>query len=214
MAASAGRGDGAEVAFVINLIQADLISADETVSRPALETWWGRRPFSGTTSIVDTWVANGWIEELKPVSLCASIPPLYTLRLSVPAVRELLAVQPPRTADNGDSSLASPDDGMSTQSKVYTTDALALFDVTFPSLGASAKKSFLKLHDPSVILYATMGLQLVMHGASTVATFSRDMKAMGVDAQTRTMVTNYLAKSPILPSSSSAKLQPAPHPRS
>ncbi|RHY07421.1 hypothetical protein DYB26_014214 [Aphanomyces astaci] len=182
MAASAGRGDGAEVAFVVKLIQADLISADETVSRPALEAWWGRRPFSGTTSIVDTWVANGWIEELKPVSLCASIPPSYTLRLSVPAVRELLAG--------------------------------ALFDATFPSLGASAKKSFLKLHDPSVILYATMGLQLVVHGASTVATFSRDMKAMGVDAQTRTIVTNYLAKSPILPSSSSAKLQPAPHPRS
>ncbi|KAF0721331.1 hypothetical protein AaE_010090 [Aphanomyces astaci] len=203
MAASAGRGDGAEVAFVVKLIQADLISADETVSRPALEAWWGRRPFSGTTSIVDTWVANGWIEELKPVSLCASIPPSYTLRLSVPAVRELLAVQPPRTADNGESSLASPDDTKG-----------ALFDVTFPSLGASAKKSFLKLHDPSVILYATMGLQLVVHGASTVATFSRDMKAMGVDAQTRTIVTNYLAKSPILPSSSSAKLQPAPHPRS
>ncbi|ETW03227.1 hypothetical protein H310_05629 [Aphanomyces invadans] len=209
--ASQQRDDAAEIAFALSLIQADLISASETVSRSSLEEWWGRRaplPSAATTgpratSIVDTWVANGWIEEIKPVSLSTSTPPTYSLRLSAHALGPLAARPPRRAGDNSGMSL--PDDSTSMHAKARMG---ALFDATFPSLGPASKKSFTKLHDPTVILYATMGLQLVVSGAATVATFSRDMKSMGVDSQTRTIVTNYLAKS--IPTTNLIH-QPLPH---
>ncbi|KAF0686974.1 Aste57867_21266 [Aphanomyces stellatus] len=66
------------------------------------------------------------------------------------------------------------------------------FDESFPHVGPSAKKQYLQFVDSNVILFATLGLRLVSQGDATVATFSREMKAMGADTTTRTVVTKYL----------------------
>ena len=65
----------------------------------------------------------------------------------------------------------------------------------FPTCSDSAKQTFLSFTRPEIILYATLGLNLISNGISSVPAFSRELKSMGVScADDRSIIVGFLAK--------------------
>ncbi|KAF1794125.1 hypothetical protein GQ600_5571 [Phytophthora cactorum] len=65
----------------------------------------------------------------------------------------------------------------------------------FPTCSESAKQTFLSFTRPEIILYATLGLNLISNGISSVPAFSRELKSMGVtSADDRSIIVGFLAK--------------------
>ncbi|KAL4136924.1 hypothetical protein PRIC2_000452 [Phytophthora ramorum] len=65
----------------------------------------------------------------------------------------------------------------------------------FPTCSESAKQTFLSFTRPEIILYATLGLNLISNGISSVPAFSRELKSMGVtSADDRSVIVGFLAK--------------------
>ncbi|KAF4320304.1 hypothetical protein BBO99_00000483 [Phytophthora kernoviae] len=65
----------------------------------------------------------------------------------------------------------------------------------FPTCSESAKQTFLSFNRPEIILYATLGLNLISNGISSVPAFSRELKSMGVSsADDRSVIVGFLAK--------------------
>ncbi|RMX67729.1 hypothetical protein DD238_001493 [Peronospora effusa] len=65
----------------------------------------------------------------------------------------------------------------------------------FPTCSESAKQTFLSFTRPEIILYATLGLNLISNGISSVPAFSRELKSMGVSsADDRAIIVGFLAK--------------------
>ncbi|CAI5737451.1 unnamed protein product [Peronospora destructor] len=65
----------------------------------------------------------------------------------------------------------------------------------FPTCSDSAKQTFLSFTRPEIILYATLGLNLISNGISSVPAFSRELKSMGVSsAEDRSIIVGFLAK--------------------
>ncbi|CAI5733772.1 unnamed protein product [Peronospora destructor] len=64
----------------------------------------------------------------------------------------------------------------------------------FPTCSDSAKQTFLSFTRPEIILYATLGLNLISNGISSVRAFSRELKSMGVSsAEDRSIIVGFLA---------------------
>lgn len=53
---------------------------------------------------------------------------------------------------------------------------------------------FFAFESPEVILYATLGLNLISNGISSVPAFSRELRNMGVSAEDRTVIVGFLAR--------------------
>lgn len=53
---------------------------------------------------------------------------------------------------------------------------------------------FFSFDSPEVILYSTLGLNLISNGISSVPAFSRELKNMGVSAEDRTVIVGFLAR--------------------
>ncbi|GMF46883.1 unnamed protein product [Phytophthora fragariaefolia] len=65
----------------------------------------------------------------------------------------------------------------------------------FPTCSESAKQTFLSFTRPEIILHATLGLNLISNGISSVPAFSRELKSMGVtSADDRSIIVGFLAK--------------------
>lgn len=64
----------------------------------------------------------------------------------------------------------------------------------FPTCSESSRQMFLSFDNPEVILYSTMGLNLISNGISSVPAYSRELKNMGVSAEDRSMIVGFLAK--------------------
>ncbi|RLN91515.1 hypothetical protein BBJ28_00016709 [Nothophytophthora sp. Chile5] len=65
----------------------------------------------------------------------------------------------------------------------------------FPTCSESAKQTFLSFKRPEIILHATLGLNLISNGISSVPAFSRELKSMGVSsADDRSIIVGFLAK--------------------
>jgi hypothetical protein len=65
----------------------------------------------------------------------------------------------------------------------------------FPTCSESAKQTFLSFTRSEIILYATLGLNLISNGISSVPAFSRELKSMGVSsADDRSIIVGFLAK--------------------
>ena len=70
-----------------------------------------------------------------------------------------------------------------------------LWQDCFPTCSDSAKHTFLSFTRPEIILYATLGLNLISNGISSVPAFSRELKSMGVSsADDRSIIVGFLAK--------------------
>ncbi|TDH67752.1 hypothetical protein CCR75_005315 [Bremia lactucae] len=65
----------------------------------------------------------------------------------------------------------------------------------FPTCSDGAKQIFLSFTRPEIILYATLGLNLISNGISSVPAFSRELKNIGVtSADDRSIIVGFLAK--------------------
>lgn len=69
-----------------------------------------------------------------------------------------------------------------------------LWQNCFPTCSESSRQMFLSFDNPEIILYATMGLNLISNGISSVPAFSRELKSMGVSSEDRSVVVGFLAK--------------------
>ncbi|OQR84058.1 hypothetical protein ACHHYP_13946 [Achlya hypogyna] len=162
--------------FVLQLVDAGLLAED-------------------TGPLVKSALLHEWLEHLAPGG---NLVPTQLAALSAKCW-----IQPP--SGSTDSSLEarsylirmSPSEADARRAQRSSSSADAkekIFRKCFPRVSTKAEKMYHKLTDPHAILYATLGLNLVSRGECSVATYSREMKAMGVDAQTRTVVSNLLAK--------------------
>lgn len=64
----------------------------------------------------------------------------------------------------------------------------------FPMCAPACRDAFFSFESKTVILYATLGLNLIQNGISTVPAFSRELKNIGLDASDRSIITRFLAK--------------------
>lgn len=64
----------------------------------------------------------------------------------------------------------------------------------FPMCSESCRQLYFSFESPEVILYSTLGLNLISNGISSVPAFSRELKNMGVSAEDRTVIVNFLAR--------------------
>ena len=64
----------------------------------------------------------------------------------------------------------------------------------FPMCAPACRDAFFAFESKTVILYATLGLNLIQNGISTVPAFSRELKNIGLNASDRSIITRSLAK--------------------
>lgn len=64
----------------------------------------------------------------------------------------------------------------------------------FPMCSESCKQLYFSFESPDVILYSTLGLNLISNGISSVPAFSRELKHLGVSAENRTVIVGFLAR--------------------
>lgn len=69
-----------------------------------------------------------------------------------------------------------------------------LWKQCFPTCSESAWAMFVSFKHPVIILYCTIGLNLIAKGATSVPAFSRELKTMDLCAEDRTVIVGFLAK--------------------
>ncbi|KDO35696.1 hypothetical protein SPRG_18852 [Saprolegnia parasitica CBS 223.65] len=171
-----------EEGFVLALVHAGLLSEDTgpLVKNVVLHAWLENLCSSDddVERTIDSLSTRGWLQPSSVSTQAAVEERSYLIRMSPSEAST-------RHAHHGTS---APDTAMPHEVKKKA------FRTCFPTVSAKAEKMYLKLTDPHVLVYATLGLNLISRGDSSVPAYSREMKIMGVDAQTRTIVANLLAK--------------------
>ncbi|DBA04159.1 TPA: hypothetical protein N0F65_004267 [Lagenidium giganteum] len=69
-----------------------------------------------------------------------------------------------------------------------------LWQDCFPTCSEGCKQIFFSFDNPVIILYATLGLNLIGNGISSVPAFSRELRSLGVSAEDRTVIVSFLAR--------------------
>jgi hypothetical protein len=64
----------------------------------------------------------------------------------------------------------------------------------FPTCSESCKQLFFSFTSPTVVLYASLGLNLIGNGISSVPAFSRELRSMQISHEDRTVVIGFLAR--------------------
>ncbi|EQC39093.1 hypothetical protein SDRG_03301, partial [Saprolegnia diclina VS20] len=170
-----------EEEFVLALVHTGLLSEDTgpLVKNVDLHAWLEHLCASDedVKRIIDSLSAQGWLQPSSVSTQSATEERSYLIRMSPSEAST-------RHVHHG----PSPDSAIAPEVKKKA------FRTCFPTVSVKAEKMYLKLTDPHVLVYATLGLNLVNRGDCSVPAYSREMKIMGVDAQTRTIVANLLAK--------------------
>ncbi|CAH0480686.1 unnamed protein product [Peronospora belbahrii] len=119
---------------------------------------------------------------------------LYTPRLrTYEAYRIYIEKDPTTNQDGGETSTSIAVTVANDDQKTRLREKLWLD--CFPTCSDSAKQTFLSFTRPEIILYATLGLNLISNGISSVPAFSRELKSMGVSsADDRSIIVGFLAK--------------------
>ncbi|TMW57491.1 hypothetical protein Poli38472_003416 [Pythium oligandrum] len=69
-----------------------------------------------------------------------------------------------------------------------------MFKESFPTCSETCKQLYFSFENPVVVLYATLGLNLIGKGTSTVAAFSRELKSMDISHDDRSVIVGFLAR--------------------
>ncbi|GLD96091.1 hypothetical protein PINS_up024188 [Pythium insidiosum] len=64
----------------------------------------------------------------------------------------------------------------------------------FPTCSESCKQLYFSFESPVVVLYATLGLNLIGNGISSVPAFSRELKSLGISHEDRTVIVGFLSR--------------------
>lgn len=64
----------------------------------------------------------------------------------------------------------------------------------FPMCPEGCKQLYFSFENPIIIMYSTLGLNLISNGISSVPAFSRELKSIGISAEDRTIVVGFLAR--------------------
>ncbi|KAJ0401113.1 hypothetical protein ATCC90586_001634 [Pythium insidiosum] len=102
---------------------------------------------------------------------------LYTLRLNTTEAYQIYVEKD-----------SEPNSGLSARSGSSRSllDAARMWQDCFPTCSESCKQLYFSFESPVVVLYATLGLNLIGNGISSVPAFSRELKSLGISHEDRT----------------------------
>jgi hypothetical protein len=118
-------------------------------------------------------------ENTSPLRFSSSSNSTTTTTVPFPSPR-------PRRASQTSSTVISSTQKMRVREKMWSE--------CFPTCSEGSKRIYFSFKNPVIILYATLGLNLISNGISSVPAFSRELKDLNISAEDRIMIVSFLAK--------------------